>query len=144
MKNPASYLKKKLFAILNTAVTYNATVVPAFGNDQEHDDPLQIVIGEYSDADSSNKHNFAGNATQVIEVVSVQNDGSTKTVDEVGELVMNVIHPTVRSQLLSGTDFQVVIRGKPSVNHLIEPSGSGQKIVRLILRYNLLIIDNNV
>lgn len=144
MKNPASYIQKTLGDLLDGNITYNATAVPVFSNDQEHPDRLQIVIGEYSDADASNKRNFQGIVSQVIEVASVQRTGAKKTVNDVGELIMDLLQPSVGSQQLSGTDFQVFLRGKPSINHLVEPSGSGQKIVRLILRYNINVIDNNI
>lgn len=142
MKNPASYMAVKLYDVLNTNVVYNSVAVPVFSNDQEHNDELQVVIGEYSDTDSSNKDTFQGTGSQVIEVVSVQHTGSKKVVDEVGELVMNEIKPTPKSSLLNSSSFQVFIQGRPSINHLIESSGSGRKIVRLILRYNFLIIEN--
>lgn len=141
MKNPAPYLRRTLFALLSDNVTYNSAIVPVFENDEAHDDLLQIVIGEYSDADSSNKENFQARGNQVIEVVSFQSTGAKKVVDAVGELVMNLIKPTTKSEVLSGTDFQVLTFGKPSQNHLIETDDAGGKIVRLILRYNFLIIE---
>lgn len=142
MKNPAPYLRRTLFALLNGNVTYDSNVIPVYENDEDHDDALQIVIGEYSDADMSNKDNFQARGSQVLEVVSFQTTGAKKVVDAVGELVMDEIHPTTKSDTLSGVDFQVMIQGKPSQNHLIEDSGNGIKIVRLILRFNLLINQN--
>jgi hypothetical protein len=143
MKNPAPYLRQKIGDVLDTNVVYNSAVIPVYGNDEDHDDPLQIVIGEYSDADASNKENFQCRGSQVIEVISFQSTGAKKTVDAVGELVMDLIHPTTKSEVLSGTDFQVLVVGKPSQNHLIEQDASGGKIVRLILRYNFLININS-
>lgn len=142
MKNPAPYIQEKIFELLSGNISYSSATVPVFSNDQEHEDRLQVVIGEYSDADDSNKHVFQGIASQVIEVVSVQPTGAKRIVNDVGELVMNLIHPSVQSELMSGTDFQVFVRGKPSINHLVEVSDT-DKIVRLILRYNLFIIDKN-
>lgn len=143
MRNPAPYLRQKIGDVLDTNVVYNSAVIPVYGNDEDHDDPLQIVIGEYSDADASNKENFQCRGSQVIEVISFQSTGAKKTVDAVGELAMDLIHPTTKSEVLSGTDFQVLVVGKPSQNHLIEQDASGGKIVRLILRYNLLININS-
>jgi hypothetical protein len=104
--------------------------------------PRQIIIGEYSDADRSNKNDFGSNSTQVIEVVCEQNDAVRKYADEIGELVSNLIHPNTTSALLNGSDFSVMVVGKPSINYITENSGSGTKIVRLILRYSLLINEN--
>jgi hypothetical protein len=143
MRNPAPYLRQTIGDVLDTNVVYNSATIPVYGNDEDHDDPLQIVIGEYSDADASNKENFQARGSQVIEVISFQSTGAKKTVDAVGELVMDLIHPTTKSEVLSGVDFQVLVIGKPSQNHLIEQDASGGKIVRLILRYNLLININS-
>lgn len=138
MKNPAPYLRAKIGSLLTGSVTYNAAVVPVYGNDEDHDDLLQIVIGDYADGDDSNKTHFQSTGTQVIEVISIQPTAAKKTVDAVGELVMNIIHPTTRSETMSGTDFQVMVQGRPSINHLVE-HGETDKAVRLIMRYNLLI-----
>jgi hypothetical protein len=142
MKNPAPYMQKKLFDLLSGNVSYEAATVPVFSNDEMHDEPLQVVIAEYSDTDASNKHTFQGSGSQVIEVVALEKTAMRRKVDEVGELVMNLIKPTTQSSLLNSPDFQVFIEGRPSINHIIEPSGDGDKIVRLILRYNFLIIEN--
>lgn len=146
MKNPASYIRKKLGDLIDTNVSYNDgdgfnDVVPVVASEGV-DSKYQIFIGDYSDADRSNKHNFGANATQVIEIVGEQATAQKKHVDAIGELVMNVIHPTTQSSLLSGTDFMVMVVGKPSLNHLVENSGDGTKIVRLLMRYNLLINHN--
>lgn len=146
MKNPAPYLRKKIGDLINTNVTYNDgegfnTVVPVVAS-EGMDSKYQIFIGDYSDADRSNKHVFGANATQLIEIVGEQNTAQKKHVDLIGEAVMNIIHPTTRSNLLSGTDFSIMVVGKPSLYHLVENSGDGTKIVRLFMRYNLLIHHN--
>lgn len=141
MKNPAPYLRRTLFTLLNVNVSYNAANVPVYENDEDHDDALQIVIGDYSDADRSNAHEFGANATQVIEIVSWQDTGAKKTVDAIGELVNNIIMPTPQSATLNGADFHIIVN-RPSINHIIEDSGNKKKIVRLILRYSLLIHHN--
>lgn len=145
MKNPASHIRQK-FGTLLDGITYDdgdgfndtVPVVASEGLDSKY----QIFIGDYSDADRSNKHNFGANASQVIEVICEQDTAAKKHVDAIGELVMNAIHPTTQSNTLSGTDFMISVVGRPSINHIIENSGSGTKIVRLILRYNLLINHN--
>jgi hypothetical protein len=143
MKNPASYLRRTILSLLDGNVSYggNAVDVVESGSGTEGVG-YQIFIGEYSDADSSNKHVFGANATQVIEVVSEQADSTKKAVDAIGELVTALIHPTTQSNLLSSADFRVIVVGRPSIGHLVEDSGSGTKIVRLLLRYNLLITHN--
>lgn len=145
MKNPASYIRKKFGDLLGT-ITYNdgegfngtVPVIASEGGDTKY----EIFIGDYSDADRSNKHNFGANATQVIEIVAEQSTAQKKHVDAIGELAMNNIHPTTQSSLLSGTDYMVSVVGRPSINHIVENSGSGTKIVRLILRYELIINHN--
>jgi hypothetical protein len=141
MKNPAPYLRRTLFSLLDGNVTYETAVVPVYEGEGEVL-PRQIIIGDYSDGDRSNKHGFEVNASQLVEVICEQSTGIKKHVDAIGEIVANLIHPTTQSNLLSGTDFNVCVQGRPSIHHLIENSGSGTKIVRLLLRYNLLIGHN--
>lgn len=147
MKNPAPYLRKTLFTLLSGNVTYDdgkgfnqAVDVVESGSGTEGV-RYQIFLGDYSDADRSNKHTFAANATQVIEVVAEQNDSVKKYVDEIGELVNDLILPTTHAKNLNGSDFQVIVN-RPSINHIVEDSGDGTKIVRLLLRYSLLINHN--
>lgn len=144
MKNPAPYLRKTLFSLLDGNVSYDDgkgfnQAVSVYEGGSGDDERYQIFIGEYSDADRSNKNTFGANATQVIEITGNQVDSAKKHVDAIGDIVMNLIHPTTQSDLLNGTDFSVTVVGRPSINHLPEDSGSGSKIVRLLLRYNLLI-----
>lgn len=140
MKHPAPYLRRTLVALLNGNVAYNSSAIPVY--DTEGDDvPLKIILGNYADADRSNDQGFGATATQVIEVVSVQNTAAKKTVDEVGEQVMNIIHPQVATTTLDGADFNIIV-SRPSINYITENAGSGVKIVRLILTYNLKIGHN--
>lgn len=148
MKNPAPYLRKTIFTLLSGNITYNdgkgfnGVVDVVESGSGTVGVRYQIFIGEYSDSDRSNKQTFGANASQLIEVVAEQNDSVKKYVDEIGELVMNLIKPTTTSNLLSGTDFTILVKGKPSQNHIIEDSGDGSKIVRLLLRYSLLTNEN--
>lgn len=139
MKNPAPYLKIKIGDLIDGNATYNSAPVPVYGNDEDHDDPLQIVIGYFTEADVPNKHGFMSVGYQEIEIISYQATAAKKIVDDLGEQVMNLIHPTVTSDLLSGTDFQIVVRGKPTPNYPPTESKDGSKIVRLIQRYHLFI-----
>jgi hypothetical protein len=143
MKNPAPYIRKKLFALLNNAVTYESAAVPVYENEGQASIAAQILIKEYSDASKNNKHFFGANARQIIEVVTERNDSVTKHVDAIAEMVMDLIQPSPREgAIVSDDDFNVMIVGKPSMNLLTEDSGSGTKIVRRILTYNLLINHN--
>lgn len=147
MKNPAPYLRQTLFSLLSGNVTYNdgkgfngAVDVVESGSGTEGT-TYQIFIGDYSDSSVGNKDIDEANSSQLIEVVAEQPDSVKKYVDAIGELVDNVIRPTVKSKTLNGTDFNVIVN-RPSINHIVEDSGDGTKIVRLLLRYNLLISHN--
>jgi hypothetical protein len=142
MKNPAPYIRRSLFALLNGSVTYNTVVIPVYEGGGNSSDKYQILIKEYTDADRSNKSNFRGIGNLVIEVVGEEATALNKHVDAIADLVMNIIKPdTKQGGLLSGDVFQVMINGKPSINGLIEDSGDGSVIIRRILRYNLLTIE---
>lgn len=146
MKNPAPYLRETIGTLLDGNVTYNDDedfngVVPVVASEGA-ESKYQIFIGSYSDSDDSNKSGFGSNASQIVEVIGEQMTAAKQHVDAIGELVTNLIHPTTTSNLLSGTDFSVMVVGKPSINHLTENSGDGTKIVRLILRYHLLVHEN--
>ena len=140
MKNPAPYLRKTLLTLLNGNVSYESEVIPVFEGEGEVL-PRQIIIGEYSDADRSNSHEWGANASQVIEVICEQDTAIRKHVDAIGELVSNIIHPAPTSNALNGSDFHIIVN-RTSINHITEESGSGTKIVRLIMRYNLIIYHN--
>jgi hypothetical protein len=147
MKIITRYLRPKLYTLLSGNVSFNDSkgynqIVDVYENEGVFGLRYQILIRDYSDADRSNKHEFGSNASQLIEIVAEQNDAVRKYVDIIGELVTNLIHPTVGSNLLSNTDFSILVQGRPSMNYLTEDSGSGTKIVRLLLRYNLLINEN--
>jgi hypothetical protein len=149
MKIIPRYLSQKLFTLLNGNVIYddsegyNRAVPVVEAGSGATSEQYQIIIADYSDADRSNKHEFAGNASQLIEIVSERSEDSSRIhVDTIGEAVTNLIHPTVTSNILSNTDFSICVQGRPSVNYLTEDSGSGTQIVRLLLRYNLLINEN--
>jgi hypothetical protein len=141
MKNPAPYLRKTLFTLLYGNVTYDSSLVPVVESGSGDLVPYQIFIGEYSDADRSNSHEWGADATQVLEVVAEQGTPVKKHVDAIGELVTNLIMPTPLSAKLNSDDFHINVT-RPSINHIIENSGDGTFIVRLILRYNLLIYHN--
>jgi hypothetical protein len=147
MKNPAPYLRRTIFSLLDGNVTYNdgkgfnGTVEVVESGSGSANARYQIFIADYSDADRSNKQNFGANASQLIEVVAEQHDSVKKHVDAIGELVNDLILPTTQTKNLNGSDFQIIVN-RPSINHIIESSGSGQQIVRLLLRYNLFISHN--
>lgn len=138
--NPAPYLREKIFTLLNGNVTYLGDPIPVYENEGVNTE-RQIIIGDYSDDSRGSKDAFGATASQVIEVVSEQHDAVRKHVDAIGDLVNNILMPDPGSNTLSGADFLIVMK-RPSINHITEGSGSGKRIVRLILRYNLLISHN--
>lgn len=148
MKIPSSYLREKIFSLLDGSVSYDdgegfSGVVPVVSNEGP-EGKYGIMIGEYSDANRSNKDNFGSNSTQLIEIIGFDDSVKFTHVDAIGELVANIIHPTIGSNLLSNTDFSIMVVGKPSINYLNEDTGAGQwpKVNRLLLRYFLLTIEN--
>lgn len=143
MISPAPYLREKIFALLNNAVSYNSSNVPVYENEGKEGLPVQIIIGDYSDASAGTKQNFGSQARQVIQIISEQATSARKTVDIIGEQVMSIISPTPQGDALDGPDFDVCIQGKPSIGHITEDSGSKSKIVRLIISYDLLINNKN-
>lgn len=142
MIHPAPDIRKRIYELLNGTISYGSQPVPVYEGEDSPVLPYKILIGDYTDADASNKNKFGALATQTIEVVAEQPTGIKKNVDAIGKLVGELIHPTNRSQLLSIPELTVIVLGKPNTSHLIEDSGEGQMIVRLILRYNLLINEN--
>lgn len=141
MINPAPYIRQTIFALLNNAITYDGSVVPVYESEGKDSDKVQIIIGDFNTADESNHTTFNSRARQVIEVISQQPKTTKKIVDIVGQSVTTTLQPDRHTDTMSGTDFQVMLKGGPSVNYLDEVSGSGNKIVRLILGYDLLIIQ---
>jgi hypothetical protein len=141
MINPAPYLRQKLFALLNNAISYDGQSVPVYESEGKDTDKVQIIIGEFTTADASNHTTFNSRARQVIEVISQQPKTTKKIVDIIGQSVTTTLQPDRHTDTMSGDDFQVMIQGAPSINYLDEVSGSGSKIIRLILGYDLLVIQ---
>lgn len=140
MKNPGSYLRQAIATTLS-GITYSGNAVPVYENESVSGTDYQIVIGEYSDTDASNKDTFAASAQQVIEVVAEQSTAARKYVDAIGDLVMNAIKPTTRSEgIAENADWQIFTHGRPSVNYLTEDTQAGY-IVRLIMRFEILLIQ---
>jgi hypothetical protein len=122
-------------------VSYNSANVPVYEGEGKNNDPVQIIIGDFSSTPAGNQRTFGSQARQVIQVVSQQATIKRKPVDVIGEQVMSLISPTPTGDALDGDDFNVNIIGMPSINHITEDSASGSKIVRLILSYDLLITN---
>lgn len=141
MINPAPYIRQTIFTLLNGNVSYNGSAVPVYEGEGKNSDKVQIIIGEFNTADASNHTTFNSNARQVLEVVSFQTTITRKAVDTIGEGITTALQPQRHSDTLSGSEFQVMVKGGPSINYLTEDSGSGSKIVRLILGYDLTIIQ---
>src|SRR5688572_10634067 len=134
MINPAPHIRQTIYTLLNGNVSYNGDVIPVYETEGKESEPIQIIIADYSDADQSNKTTFGANASQVIEVISEQPKATKKTVDEVGELVLALLHSQPSDDNFSGGGFSICVVGRPSINHLPDESGSGSRIMRLILR----------
>lgn len=141
MINPAPEIRKKLFALLDGNISYDGGVIPVYEGEDTPILPYKIILGDYSDSGKPNKHGFQSEASQVIEIISEQATGMKKHVDAIGQLVCNLIHPSPRSTQWSTTDLTIVMQGKPGLRHLIEDSGDNKRIVRLIMRYNIIIIE---
>lgn len=138
MKNPAPYIRRKLFELMNGNVSFNSANVPVYEGQGGKDD-YYVIIGGYSDTDVSDKHTRKMDAVQDIEIVTIKNDSSSRASDEIAETVMNLIHPTIDSDLWSMAEFQVWVVGGPSMLPIREDSMSGKNVVRRVLRYNLLL-----
>lgn len=138
MKNAAPYIRKQLKTLLFNNVQFNGDDVPVYEGEGVAGEN-QVIIGGYSDTDQSNKHCRTMLGVQDIEIVTVKRDATSKASDEIAETVMNLIHPTVDSDLWSVPEFQIVVKGGPSMLQIREDSYDGQKVVRRLLRYNLLI-----
>lgn len=138
MKNPAPYLRKKIFALLNGNLTYNATSVPVYEGEGKVTQ-YQVIIGGYSDVGEPNKFSIIKRAVQEVEIVTIKNDPAAKECDELAEMVMNILSPDVGSDTLSGTDFQVMFISAPSLTPIREEDMSGQRVFRRLLRYNILV-----
>src|SRR5688572_3807288 len=92
MINPAPHIRQTIFTLLNGNVSYNGDVIPVYETEGKESEPIQIIIADYSDSDSSNKTTFGSTGSQVLEIVSEQPKATKKTVDEVGELVLALLH----------------------------------------------------
>lgn len=141
MINPAPYIRTQFFALLNNAISYEGNNVPVYDSEGKDTDPIKIVFGEFTGADDSNKTTFNTRARQVIEVISQHPKGMRKAVDVVGRAVTTTIQPDRHTDTMSGDEFQVMLWGGPSVNYLDDVSGSGAKLIRLILGYDMTIVQ---
>ena len=141
MIHPAPDIRKRLMVLLDDNISYEGQNVPVYEGEDSPVLPYKILIGSYTDADASNKNRFGTRARQVVEVVGEQSTGIKKHVDAIGKDVVTAVHPTNRSQLLATAELTVIVLGKPATSHLIEESGDGKKIVRLLLAFDLLIYE---
>jgi hypothetical protein len=138
MKNPAPRLRKRIYALLNGNVVYNTENILV----QEGEGEVtrnQIIIRGYSDSGVEAKGCIVKNAVQDIEIVTVKDDPASKDSDAITEIVLNLLSPTLESDLLSDSDFQVMLRVAPSLLPIREQSVSGKRVVRRVIRYYLLI-----
>lgn len=141
MKNPAPYIRRQLFSLLNGNVSFDSANVPVYEGSGALVN-FYVIIGGYSDTDVSDKTSRKMDAVQDIEIVTIKNDSSSRASDEIAETVMNLIHPTIDSDLWTVPEFQIWVVGGPSMLPIREDSISGQNVVRRVLRYNLLMVEN--
>lgn len=144
MKNPAPYLRKAFFDLLDGQVSYDSTTVAVYEGEGRVS-KYQILIGELSISDRSDKHSFSGRGSQLISIV---NEGPGKLVhkhiDAIGDLVMDLIQPAPRENGIDVDEFQIIGLKKESQNYLDERSGTGGYITRLLLRYSFFINQINL
>src|SRR5689334_17999785 len=111
MKNPAPHIRKSLVTVLDGNVIYNSEIIPVYEGEGEMV-ANQIIIGNYSHSDESDKSKFSYRAVQTVDIVTIKNDPSSKKADGVAEIVMNLIKPDTRTvENLSTADFQVSVIG---------------------------------
>ena len=138
MKNPAPRLRKKIASLLVGNVVYNSeTILVREGEGEIVQN--QIIIGGYSDTGVEAKGCIIKNAVQEVEVVTIKDDPASKDCDAITEIVLNLLSPTLESDLLSDSDFQVVLTAAPSLLPIREQSVNGQRVVRRVIRYDLLV-----
>lgn len=138
MKNPAPRLRKRIYSLLNGNVIYNGS--PLLVREGEGEITRnQIIIGDYSDNGVGVKDSVVKSATQDVEIVTIKDDPASKDADAIAELVLNLLSPTFESDLLSDSEFMVMLTEPPSLLAIREQSINGERIVRRIIRYQLLI-----
>lgn len=138
MKNPAPRLRKKIASLLTGNVVYNGETILVREGEGEIT-RNQIIIGGYSDNGAEAKGCIIKNGVQDIEVVTIKDDAASKDSDAIAEIVLNLLSPTLESDLLSDSEFEVTLTQPPSLLPIREQSVSGQRVVRRMIRYHLLI-----
>jgi hypothetical protein len=138
MINPAPRLRKKIYALLNGNVVFNTETILVQEGEGEITEN-QIIIGGYSDTGVPGKGCIIKNAVQTIEVVTIKDDPASKNSDAITEIVLNLLSPTLESDLWSDSEIGVMLTAAPSLLPIRETSVRGQRVVRRVIRYDLLI-----
>jgi hypothetical protein len=138
MKNPAPRLRKRIGELLNGNVVYNSETILVREGEGEIT-TNQIIIGGYSDNGVEAKGCIIKNAVQDIDVVTIKDDPASKNSDAIAEIVLNLLSPTLESDLLSDSEFQVDVKVAPSLLPIREQSVNGQRVVRRMIRFHLLV-----
>jgi hypothetical protein len=137
MINPAPEIRKGLFALLDAAVIYQATVIPVYEGEGIVTD-YQILIGDTTYSDEGTKHSFDGRVNQTIEVVTeVKGSSTTKHADAITEQVLDLILPTPRTTALEIAGFKPCRISKNL--RLLREQGTKSTIVRRIIELNFLL-----
>jgi hypothetical protein len=138
MKNPAPRLRKRIYALLHNNVVYKSETILVREGEGEIT-RNQIIIGGYSDTGEANKAGVIKIGVQDVEVVTIKDDPASKDSDAIAEIVLNLLSPTLESDLLSDSDFEVTLTQPPSLLPIREQSVKGDRVVRRVIRYSLLI-----
>jgi hypothetical protein len=138
MKNPAPRLRKKISSLLTGNVVYNGETILVREGEGEIT-RNQIIISGYSDTGEANKGGIIKRGVQDIDIVTIKDDPASKDSDAIAEIVLNLLSPTLESDLLSDSEFEVTLTQPPSLLPIREQSVSGQRVVRRMIRYHLLI-----
>jgi hypothetical protein len=138
MKNPAPRLRKRIYALLHNNVVYGGETILVREGEGEIT-KNQIIIGGYSDTGEAVKGCIVKRAAQDVEIVTIKDDAASKDSDAITELVLNLLSPTAESDLLSDADFEVMLTAAPSLLPIRETSVEGKRVVRRVIRYNLLL-----
>jgi hypothetical protein len=136
MKNPAPYIRENLVTLLDSVITYDGVLIPAYEGQGEVT-KYQILLREQTMSEQNDRHSFNDQFEQLIEVISEQETSLHKHIDAIGAEVMNIL----ASGIPGSADFQLINARRVSQSYIDEESGEGTYINRLLLRYNFLIVQ---
>lgn len=124
-------------------VTYAATTVNVYSEQNFQDESLFILLTTQTEADDSDKTKHNTKATIVIDIVHEAVQGVTyDVVDNVAGQVMGLMQPSrTTTGLTNPTGLQILNLKRLSSNTLTIPNAD-KNIMRRLLRYEMTIIEN--